>query len=80
MKTLHQEENQGPVYERESYMHGGGWISFERGVVPGTVRVINGVLSKAGSISHRRFRKSRIDWISIHPEALRKVPLNERPL
>lgn len=79
MKTIYQEENHGPVYERESYMHGGSWYSNERGVVPGTVRVINGVLSKAWSVHPRTFRASRIHWISVEPEALRKVGINERP-
>jgi hypothetical protein len=66
--------------ERASYMHGGGWLSFERGVNPGDMRVINGVISKAWKVLKTSwFKKPRIHWVSVDPDALRKVPLAERP-
>lgn len=79
--TVHwQEENSGVVYERDGIMHGGGWISHERGVNPGTVRSIKGVLSKAWIVGKRgMFRKSRVHWISIDPSELRKVGITDQP-
>lgn len=78
-KTLYQEESGGVVYERNSYTHGGGWYSNENGIQPGTIREINGVLSKAWMIYPRRFRKDRVHWISVSPNALREVDIAERP-
>lgn len=80
MKTYYQEQNKGVRYERESYMYGGGWASYEKGINPGTVRVINGVLSEAWSIQTRGpFRKPRVLWHAVDPGALRQVDINERP-
>lgn len=80
MKTIHQEEHSGPYYSRESYYAGGSWESFERGVVPGTVRQINGLLMRAWSVNERGwFRAPRIHWLSIEPSAIRKVDINEKP-
>jgi hypothetical protein len=80
MKTIHREEGAGPEYSRESWFAGGSWESFERGVVPGTVRHINGLLMRAWHVHWRGpFRAHRVHWISIEPEALRKVGINERP-
>lgn len=79
MRTLHQEANAGVTYHRPSYMHDGGWYSFETGLNPGDVRVINGILSKVFRISPRGlFRKPQVHWVSVDPEALRFVPVNER--
>lgn len=79
MKTYYQEECAGTVYERESYMHGGGWISYERGVNPGAMREIRGIVSKAWTVTGRGlFRKPRVHWIAIDPCALRDVPTSEK--
>jgi hypothetical protein len=66
-------------YERASYMFGGGWISYESGVQPGTVRVINGILSQAWQVRKRRWRKDEILWAPVKPKELREVDINERP-
>jgi hypothetical protein len=66
-------------YERASYMYGGGWISYERGVQAGTVRVINGILSQAWNIERRRWRKDKVMWKNVEPKELRAVEINERP-
>ena len=80
MTVYWQEENYGVVYEHPSIMHGGGWISYERNVNPGTMRAIKGVISKAWLVSKRGFfRKPRIHWISVEPGDLRKVGIAERP-
>jgi hypothetical protein len=79
MKTIYQEERTGPTYERPSYMHGGGWVSYERNVVPGTVRSINKILSRAWTVEPRLFRPARIHWIAVDPDQLRKVDINEKP-
>lgn len=80
LKVYWQEENAGVVYERPSYMHGGGWYSYERGVNPGDLRSINGVISKAWRVNKRwPFRKPGVHWISVDPIELRKVGINERP-
>jgi hypothetical protein len=68
------------LYERESYMYGGGWISHENGVRIGDVRIINAILSKACSVEPRGwFRKDRVRWANVHPDEVRKVDINERP-
>lgn len=80
MKTIHREENSGPEYSRDSWYAGGSWESYERGVVPGTMRVINGLVMRAWTVNRRGlFRAPRIHWISVEPNALRKVDINERP-
>lgn len=68
-------------YTRESYMYGGGWMSYERGVTIGTVRVINGILSQAWTIHKSRwpFGKDEILWSSVKPNELRDVGINEQP-
>lgn len=67
MKTTnYRQENAGPVYTRPSYMYQGGWKSFERGVAPGTVRIIDNVLSKAWTVTRRSwFRKPLVYWVSV---------------
>jgi hypothetical protein len=67
------------LYERESYMYGGGWKSHENGVSVGTVRVINGILSQAWNVRKRRFRKNEVLWKNVEPQELRKVDINEKP-
>jgi len=68
------------LYERESFMYGGGWVSRERGVMDGDVRVINGILSRAWNIARHRWpRKDRVMWTAVDPKELRKVDINERP-
>lgn len=66
-------------YQRASYMYGGGWISYERGVHAGTVRVINGILSHAWQVERRGWRKDRVMWKNVEPNELRAVDINERP-
>lgn len=66
-------------YERASYMYGGGWVSYERGVQPGTVRVINGILSQAWNIERRGWRKDKVMWKNVEPKELRDVDIAERP-
>lgn len=80
LDTLYQEEGSGVVYSRPSYMHGGGWHSFERGINPGDVRVINSILSRAWLVTSRGwFRKPEVHWVSVKPEELREVDINEKP-
>lgn len=80
MKTLLREKEGGVEYYRESYMHGGGWHSLERNVLPGTVRLINGILSFAWTINKRGvFRRPEVHWCAVRPECLRDVPINEKP-
>lgn len=67
------------IYERASFMYGGGWISHEDGVALGEVRVINGILSQAWNIERRRWRKDRVMWKNVEPKELRDVNINERP-
>ena len=75
----YQEEGSGPVYTRCTWYAGGSWESYERNVVPGTVRLVNGLLIRAWTVEHRLIRKPRIFWIPVDPTALRKVEVNERP-
>lgn len=82
MKTTVFEENGGVRYVRESYMYGGAWKSYERRVPIGTVRMIDGVLSKAWAV-HKRgpfgLGKQEILWSHVSPEELREIAINERP-
>lgn len=67
-------------YERQSFMYGGGWVSHERGVKIGDVRVINGILSKAWCIHWRRWpRKPEVLWSNVAPKEIREVDINEKP-
>ena len=80
LEIFYQEEGGGVMYSRPSYMYGGGWKSYERGLNPGTVRVINGILCKAWSQNKRSwFRKPEVLWSPVKPEELREVDINERP-
>lgn len=68
------------LYERASYMYGGGWISYENGVSPGETRVINEILSYASIVRRRAWpRKDEILWAPVRPEWVRKVDIAERP-
>jgi len=80
MKTTYREQGKGILYERDSTMHGGGWYSYERNINPGDMRVINGIISKAWMVTNMGFfKKPRIHWISVNPEALKKVDINDKP-
>lgn len=79
MHTTHQEEKAGPLYHRDSWYAGGSWESYESGVVPGTMRCVNGLIVRAWTVTRRGwFRADRVHWISVDPSALRKVGINER--
>ena len=81
-KTIWKEDNDSQEYYRESYMHGGGWHSRERGVVQGTVRVINDILSRAWTVRKRGLfglGVPEIHWTSVNPKHIRDVDINERP-
>lgn len=79
-KLIYQDGKNGVKYQRSSFMHGGGWYSYEYDVKPGDVRVINGIISKAWIVSKRGiFRKPEVHWVSVDPKELRKVQINERP-
>ncbi len=79
MKTIYQEYSDSPIYYRESYHSGGSWHSYENGVRHGDVREINDILCKAWQIRPRLFRSPEILWVSLRPESLRKVDINEKP-
>lgn len=79
MRVIHQEEKAGPLYHRESWYAGGSWETHERGVVPGTLRHINGLIVRAWTVTRRGlFRAPRVHWVSVEPSALRKVGVNEK--
>jgi hypothetical protein len=81
MKVIHREgaggDNRAAVYEREGHMSAGGWISYERGVVVGTVRVINGTMSYAFGVLKHRGKVDRVHWLPCNPGMLREVPVRE---
>lgn len=67
-------------YERQSFMYGGGWISRERGVEVGTVRMINGILSQAWLVRDvGMFRRPEVLWKNVEPGEIREVKFTEQP-
>lgn len=80
MKTYYTEEVGGVTYERETWMYSVGWLSYERGVQPGEVRVINEVIHMARYVTSRGpFRKKRVTWNAVDPSFLKKVQINRMP-